>query len=106
MERHGKKKFYSLHELNVSCICKGKEHKKYEFGSKVAIVMSKPQGIIVGAKNFAGNPYDGDTPKDVLSQVETVRGRAPEIACRDGRFRGRNTWTRILRGGTRSLSMG
>ena len=31
-------KIYSLHEPDVPCICKGKEHKKYEFGNKVSIV--------------------------------------------------------------------
>ena len=31
-------KLYSLHEPHVSCIAKGKTHKKYEFGSKVSLV--------------------------------------------------------------------
>jgi hypothetical protein len=31
-------KIYSLHEPAVQCISKGKEHKKYEFGSKVSII--------------------------------------------------------------------
>lgn len=88
-ERHDKNKIYSLHEPDVSCICKGKEHKKYEFGSKAAIVMTKTSGIIVGAMSFPGNPYDGDTLKDVLSQVEEVRGIAPQIAYGDRGFRGR-----------------
>ncbi len=30
-------KVYSLHEPHVQCISKGKEHKKYEFGSKVSV---------------------------------------------------------------------
>ena len=88
-ERHDKNKIYSLHEPEVSCICKGKEHKKYEFGSKAAIVMTKTSGIIVGAKNFSGNPYDGDTLKDALKQVEKVRGIAPQTAYGDRGFRGR-----------------
>lgn len=88
-ERYDKNKIYSLHEPAVSCICKGKEHKKYEFGSKAAIVMTKTRCIIVGAKSFSGNPYDGNTLQDVLSQVETVRGLAPKIAYGDRGFRGR-----------------
>jgi IS5 family transposase len=88
-ERHDKNKIYSLHEPEVSCICKGKEHKKYEFGSKAAIVMTKTSGIIVGARSFSGNPYDGDTLKDVLNQVENVRGVAPKTAYVDRGFRGR-----------------
>jgi IS5 family transposase len=88
-ERYDKNKIYSLHEPEVSCICKGKEHKKYEFGSKAAIVMTKTSGIIVGVRSFSGNPYDGDTLKDVLNQVENVRGVAPETAYGDRGFRGR-----------------
>ena len=36
-------------------ISKGKEHKKNEFGSKVAIAMTKNSGIIVAAVNFEKN---------------------------------------------------
>ncbi|SHL25298.1 hypothetical protein SAMN05720469_1531, partial [Fibrobacter intestinalis] len=43
-----KDKVYSLHEPEVKCIGKGKEHKKYEFGNKVSIARSY-SGIIVGA---------------------------------------------------------
>ena len=88
-ERHDKNKIYSLHEPEVSCIGKGKAHKKYEFGSKAAIVMTKTSGIIVGARNFSGNPYDGDTLKDVLVQVKDVCGIAPQTAYCDRGFRGR-----------------
>ena len=34
----GKNKVYSLHDPELECISKGKEYKKYEFGSKVSIV--------------------------------------------------------------------
>lgn len=98
-ERHDKHKIYSLHEPDVSCIGKGKAHKKYEFGSKAAIVTTKTGGIIVGAKSFSGNPYDGDTLKDVLSQVEDVRGLAPQPVYGDRGFRGRK------RIGTTSVSI-
>lgn len=33
-------KIYSLHEPEVQCISKGKEHRKYEFGNKVSIIRS------------------------------------------------------------------
>jgi IS5 family transposase len=36
-------KIYSLNEPQVSCISKGKEHKKYEFGSKVSLSLQKLQ---------------------------------------------------------------
>ena len=87
-ERKDKNKIYSLHEPEVVCICKGKEHKKYEFGSKAAVAMTKTHGILVGAKEFR-NEYDGDTLEGLLTQIETVRGKAPEIAYCDRGFRGR-----------------
>jgi hypothetical protein len=67
-ERQGKNKSYSPHEPNVLCISKGKEHKKYEFGAKAAIAKTKAGCIIVGAKSFSDNVYDGDTLNEVLSQ--------------------------------------
>ena len=35
--RDSKNKIYSIHQPQVSCIAKGKENKKYEFGNKVSI---------------------------------------------------------------------
>ena len=49
--RDSKDKIYSLHEPEVECICKGKEHKKYEFGNKVSIARTEG-GLIVGAVSF------------------------------------------------------
>jgi len=88
-KRQDKNKIYSLHEPGVLCISKGKEHKKYEFGAKAAIAMTKTGCIIVGAKNFSHNAYDGDTLKELLSQVQNVRGLAPEVSFCDRGFRGR-----------------
>lgn len=88
-ERRDSNKIYSLHEPEVCCISKGKEHKRYEFGSKAAIVMTKTRCIIVGAKSFTRNEYDGNTLEKVLSQVTDIRGSAPETAFCDRGFRGR-----------------
>ena len=88
-QRHDTNKLYSLHEPGVLCIAKGKEHKKYEFGAKAAIAMTKTNCIIVGAKNFSRNEYDGDTLKELLPQIEAVRGSVPKTAYCDRGFRGR-----------------
>lgn len=58
-KRSDKNKIYSIHEPEVQCISKGKEHKKYEFGNKVSIVRSIT-GLILGALSFH-NEYDGHT---------------------------------------------
>lgn len=59
-ERSDKYKVYSLHEPEVECISKGKEHKKYEFWNKSAIAKTG-SGLIVSALAFQSNPYDGHT---------------------------------------------
>jgi IS5 family transposase len=88
-ERRDTNKVYSLHEPGVCRISKGKEHKKYEFGAKAAVVTTETRCIIVGAKSFTRNEYDGNTLKDVLAQVADIRGSVPETAFCDRGFRGR-----------------
>jgi IS5 family transposase len=51
-QRGDSNKIYSLYEPNVKCYCKGKEHKKFEFGSKVSFAIEQGTNIIVGALNF------------------------------------------------------
>jgi IS5 family transposase len=41
-------KIYSLHEPDVYCIGKGKDHKQYEYGNKVSIAATATTNIIVG----------------------------------------------------------
>ena len=67
-------KIYSLHEPNVKCFSKGKEHKKYEFGSKVSILVTQKTGVIVGAINFTENIHDSKTLPTVLKQHERLTG--------------------------------
>lgn len=85
--RHSTKKIYSLHEPEVQCISKGKEHKKYEFGNKVSIVYNL-SGVIVGAMAFR-NEYDGHTLEPALQQVEALTGRSPKTATVDRGYRGK-----------------
>lgn len=49
--RGSKNKIYSLHEPEVCCKSKGKEHKKYEFGNKASFVKTD-SGVLVGALGF------------------------------------------------------
>lgn len=87
-ERGDKDKVYSLHEPEVECISKGKEHKKYEFGNKSAIVRTG-SGLIVGALAFHGNPYDGHTLPAHLEQVRRLTGYTPKEALTDRGYRGK-----------------
>jgi IS5 family transposase len=60
-ERNTPNKIYSLHELGVQCIGKGKERIRYEFGNKAAIVVTNNRNWIVNVEDLPGNPYDGHT---------------------------------------------
>ncbi len=86
-QRKDKKKIYSVHEPAVECISKGKAHKRYEFGCKVSVAATSRGGWFVGAKAIHGNPYDGHTLKDALSQIERI-ARPPEHVFVDMGYRG------------------
>ena len=89
-ERSDKNKVYSLHEPEVECISKGKEHKKYEFGNKSAIAKTG-SGLIVSALAFRGNPYDGHTLSAHWEQIRRLTGYTPEEMLTDRGYRGRKT---------------
>jgi IS5 family transposase len=71
-QRDSKNKLYSLHAPEVECIGKGKAHKKYEFGVKVGVVSTSRGNWILGARSFPGNPYDGHTLAESVSQAESM----------------------------------
>ena len=95
-ERNGRDKTYSLHEPEVQCISKGKEHKKYEFGNKASFIRSL-SGIILAAVSFR-NEYDGHTIEATLQQTERMTGRRIENLAGDRGYRGTKQvgTTRIL----------
>jgi|SRR5882672_1207417 len=90
-QRHDKNKLYALHAPEVECIGKGKARKPYEFGVKVSVAITHKQGLMVGARSFAGNPYDGHTLAEQLEQVSILTedvGRKPKEVTVDLGFRG------------------
>jgi IS5 family transposase len=89
-KREDKNKVYSIHEPQTKCIAKGKSHKKYEFGSKVSLVISKSSKVILGILNFTNNPYDGDTLEPAIEQLSTLHdGYKPKKVTGDRGYRGR-----------------
>lgn len=88
-KRYDKNKVYALHEPHIYCIAKGKDHKKYEFGTKASVAMTKQSCIIVGAVAHLENLYDGDALPEALEMAEAVVGNAPGIAIADRGYRGR-----------------
>ena len=87
-KRQDSNKVYSLHEPNVQCISKGKEHKKYEFGSKVSITVTQNSGVIIGALNFPKNDYDGHTLEAALEQQQRLSGHVLKEVFVDRGYRG------------------
>ena len=61
-----------MHAPEVECIGKGKARKPYEFGVKSAVVVSHQYGLMLGARTFPGNPYDGHILSAVLEQATNL----------------------------------
>jgi hypothetical protein len=55
--KHDKDKIYSLHEPQVYCVAKGKDHKPYEYGAKASLVTTAQGGIILSAVSHATNEW-------------------------------------------------
>lgn len=85
---HDAKKLYSLHEPEVQCISKGKAHKGYEFGQKVAIGTTNRGNWMVAARLLPDNPYHGHTLADTLTAIEGVTGVGLTDAYVDKGYRG------------------
>jgi IS5 family transposase len=71
-EKNTPKKIYSLHELGVQCIGKGKDRIRYEFGNKAAVVTTNNRNWIVNVEDLADAPYDGHTLDRSISGAEKI----------------------------------
>jgi len=71
-QRKDKNKLYALHAPEVECISKGKARNPYEFGVKVSLAITHKQGLMVGARSFPGNPYDGHVLSEQLEQTRNL----------------------------------
>lgn len=88
-KRDDKNKIYSLHEPDTACIAKGKAHKKFEFGSKVSFAVIPQTNIIVGVKNFNGNPHDSNTLEPTIQHAQNVSGLKFKNAIVDRGYKGK-----------------
>jgi transposase, IS5 family len=112
-QRHDKNKLYALHAPEVECIGKGKARKPYEFGVKSAVLVSHQQGLMLGARTFPGNPYDGHILSAVLEQAAnltqdlsvTIRQVVADLGFRGKEVDADNPGVQIIhRGRHKSLS--
>lgn len=86
-----KNKLYALHAPEAECISKGKSRRPYEFGVKVSLAVTHRHGLMVGARAFPGNPYDGHTLAEQLEQTTNLLqdlGAKPTTAVVDLGYRG------------------
>ena len=56
-----KNKIYSLHEPDVYCMAKGKDHKQYKYGNKVSVASTAKSNVIVDAVSHEKNLHDSHT---------------------------------------------
>ncbi len=88
---HDSNKLYALHAPEVECIGKGKSRQPFEFGVKVSLAVTHKSGLIVGARSFPGNPYDGHTLAGQIEQTNVLLediGVKPTTAVVDLGYRG------------------
>lgn len=82
-KRHDKNKIYSIHKPFTSCIAKGKAHKKYEFGNKIALMVNPNNLVILSVESFQGNPHDSNTIEPLLDQMENNMDYKPQEVVYD-----------------------
>jgi transposase, IS5 family len=87
-QRNSKDKLYSLHAPEVVCLAKGKAHKPYEFGAKIALAVTNREGFALAAQALPGNPYDGHTLAGTVEQIVAMTGIEPERIYADKGYRG------------------
>jgi len=82
-------KILSLHEKHIYAIAKGKEHKKYEYGTKASIATTKKSGIIIGVTAHKKNTHDSKTLEIVLTHANSNRTKPIKEAICDRGYRGK-----------------
>lgn len=71
-EKNSTNKLYSLHAPETYCIAKGKAAKPYEFGCKVALVVTHKQGLALSSMALVSNQFDGHTLKESLKKATEI----------------------------------
>ena len=82
-------KIYSLHEQHIYAIAKGKDHKKYEYGTKASLVTTMKSNIIIGVAAHQKNEHDSKTLEAALASANKHRTKPIEEAICDRGYRGK-----------------
>ncbi len=82
-------KIYSLHEQHIYVIAKGKDHKKYEYGTKASLVTTMKSNVIIGVVAHEKNEHDSKTLEAALSHANKHRVKPIVEAICDRGYRGK-----------------
>lgn len=102
--RGGPEHIDSLHEPQASCIGKGKDRAKDEFGTKVTLAIDPANCIIVGVLNHQQNIYDGHVTAEARDQIWDLTGTKPAIMIGDHGYRGAEVVAALAEDGTRVIT--
>lgn len=86
--KHDKDKIYSLHEADIYCVGKGKDHKAYEYGRKASVVTTEKSQIIVGVASHDEHVHDSKTLKPAIEAANRNRQTPIATAAVDRGYRG------------------
>lgn len=87
-QKKDKNKIYSLHEPDVYCVGKGKDHKPFEYGRKASVVSTLDSQIIIGVASHDTHEHDSKTLDTAISNAEVFRASPIEMAIVDRGYRG------------------
>ena len=82
-------KVYSLHEQHIYVIAKGKDHKKYEYGTKASLVTTMKSNVIIGVSAHEKNEHDSKTLEAALASANKHRTKPIVEAICDRGYRGK-----------------
>lgn len=82
-------KIYSLHEEHIYVIAKGKDHKKYEYGTKASLVTTMKSNVIIGVSAHEKNEHDSKTLEAALASANKHRTKSIKEAICDRGYRGK-----------------
>jgi IS5 family transposase len=88
-EKNSKHKIYSLHEPHAYAVGKGKDHKKWEYGTKASLVVTKNSGVIVGVASHKNNEHDSKTLEAALTSAISNRSKPIQEAICDRGYQGK-----------------
>lgn len=83
-----KNKIYSLHEPDIYCVGKGKDHKPYEYGRKASVAATLNSQVIVGVASHDKHEHDSKTLKAALDSANENRTTPVSTAVVDRGYKG------------------